>query len=175
MAMYGTRENKMKFSTEYAERKAEKEAFVNVDVAASTGPTAAAAWSSDKNEDSATSTVVLAADAPMNAFTLTRYSDARGFLAYPVTANTVRRHMEACISSGGSSENSYGFHITTPKGEVLTTSHVKITWLDLPEPIRQVGTRSVPVTLSYFDSATSAESSSVTMPIEVTIKHTSVL
>lgn len=180
MAMYSTKENKDKFSTAYAEMKAEKEAFVNVPVSstASSGAVGAAAWSSPKSEESTddvSKTITLAADAPVNAFTLARYSDGRGFLAFPVTANTVRRHMEACLSSGGSSENSHSIQVTTSKGDQMITNHVKITWLDLASPIRQVGTYPINVTLSYFESPTSTESLSVTLPIDITVKHTPVL
>jgi len=178
MAMYNTRENVEKFSTEYAMKKAEKEAFPNVQVSAAASSSAgAAAWTSEKSEEleATSSATVVATDAPANTFTLARYSDGRGFLAFPVTANTVRRHMEQCMSSGGSSENSYGFQISTPNGTELATSHVKITWLELAEPIRQVGTHSINVTLSYFESASATEASSVTMPVSIIIKHTSVL
>ena len=166
MAMYATRENVTKYSTEYANKQAEKDSFENLSSPAAAA--SAAAWSTSEDPPSSADAKVTA---PANTFSISRYSDGRGFVTHPVTAGSVRRHLEASFSSPGTAENSTSMSISTPNGAEVSTNHVKITWVELPIPLTQVGSYPVPVNVRYFASKSAVESSEATVTVTVNIKH----
>ncbi len=174
--MYATRENVQKFGSEYAAKKEAREAFENVPAvtAAGAGATAsAAAWSTEEKPSDTVvpETAAPSVAAPANTFCMARYSDSRGFVTYPITAGSVRRHLEAALTAAGSEENANQITISAPSGAEVTTGHVKVTWVDLPSPLLQVGAHTVPVSLRYFESEAATESLAATVNLTINIKH----